>query len=327
MDYKDYYGILDVDKSANQGDIKRSYRKLARKYHPDVSKEADAEEKFKELNEAYEVLKDPEKRAAYDKLGANWQAGQEFSPPPDWDANFEFSGGGFTSGDASAFSEFFEQMFGGNHAGSGPQHGNNNNYRQPNQQSSQQPIRDCHARIMIDIEDSFNGATKTITLQRPAVDSQGRMATQPHVLNIKIPKGICQGQQIRLKGQAITSNNGQKGDLYLEVSFNPHAIYRINGRDVELDLPIAPWEAALGATIRIPTPAGVVDLKIPASATTDQRLRLKGRGLSGNTAANPGNLTAVLKIIAPPAATPHAKALYRQMQEEMRFNPRSKLGV
>ncbi|TNC81281.1 MAG: cytochrome C biogenesis protein [Oleiphilus sp.] len=316
MEYQDYYETLGVARNAAQDEIKRAYRKLARKYHPDVSKETNAEDKFKALNEAYEVLKDPEKRAAYDQLGANWQNGQEFRPPPDWDTNFEFSGGGFTQADASVFSEFFEQMFGG-HSG----------FRQQDQTTYRGPAQDHHAKIAIDLEDSIHGASRSLTLQTPYVNPQGQVRTKPHVLNVKIPKGICAGQQIRLKGQGAEGLNGAKGDLYLEVSFNPHRLYRINGRELELDVPIAPWEAALGATVKVPTPEGAVNLKVPPGASTDQRLRLRGRGIPGSGVNDSGNLTAILKIVTPPAGTDAVKTLYEQMQRDIPFNPREALGV
>lgn len=316
MQYKDYYQVLGVSRSAGQDEIKRAYRKLARKYHPDVSKEAGAEDKFKEVSEAYEVLKDPEKRAAYDQLGSNWKAGQDFRPPPNWDANFEFSGGGFTQGDASAFSDFFEQMFGG--ARDDFNFGRNEFRQAP---------RDHHAKIVIDIEDSIKGSSRTITLQRPQLDSQGKVINKPHTLEVKIPRGICAGQQIRLKNQGADGSGGRKGDLYLEVSFRPHPLYRVDGRDLEMDLPITPWEAALGTTVRVPTPDGEVDLKIPAGSTTDQRLRLRGRGIPASSSNSAGNLTAILKIVTPPASTEKHKALYQKMRDELDFNPRQKLGA
>ncbi len=316
MEYQDYYETLAVERDATQDEIKRAYRKLARKYHPDVSKEANAEDKFKALSEAYEVLKDPEKRAAYDQLGANWQNGQEFRPPPDWNTNFEFSGGGFTQADASAFSDFFDQMFGG-HSG----------FRHHGQNAYHAPAQDHHAKIAIELEDSIHGATRSLTLQTPYVSPEGQVSTKPHVLNVKIPKGICAGQQIRLRGQGAEGVNGVKGDLYLEVSFNPHRFYRINGRELELDLPIAPWEAALGATVKVPTPEGAVNLKIPPGTATDQRLRLRGRGIPGSGTNDSGNLTAILKIATPPAGTDAAKALYQQMQRDIPFNPREALGA
>ncbi|HID81727.1 MAG TPA: J domain-containing protein [Chromatiales bacterium] len=316
MDFKDYYEILGVKRDATQNEIKRAYRKLARKYHPDVSKQADAEAKFKELGEAYEVLKDPEKRAAYDQLGANWQAGQDFNPPPDWDAGFEFSGGGYTGGDAAAFSDFFESLFGQGYQTAGTSH---------RRSSFHAHGEDHHAKVLIDLEDAYKGATRTITLQRPEVDRNGHVVTKKRSLNVKIPKGIKQGQQIRLSGQGGTGvGEGKAGNLYLEVEFNPHSLYRVEGRDVYLDLPVAPWEAALGATVKVPTPDGAVDLKIPAGTTSGRKLRLKGRGIPGKP---PGDLYVIPQITLPPADNDAAKKLYQQMQQELAFNPRSKLGV
>ena len=318
MDFKDYYTIMGVERDATQDEIKRAYRKLARKYHPDVSKESDAEARFKEVGEAYEVLKDPEKRAAYDQLGANWKAGQDFNPPPDWDAGFEFSGGGYTAGDASAYSDFFESLFGREfrsaHTGGGRQrHG------------FQARGEDHHAKILIDIEDAFRGAERRITLQAPEVDAQGHVTTRKHTLNVKIPKGVRQGQKIRLAGQGSPGyGGGPAGDLYLEIEFTPHSIYRVEGRDLYLDLPVAPWEAALGATVKTPTPGGIVDLKIPAGMSGGKKMRLKGRGIPGKP---PGDIYVTPRITVPPANTDKARELYRKMEQELAFNPRSKLGV
>jgi curved DNA-binding protein len=310
MEFKDYYGIMGVARDATQDEIKRAYRKLARKYHPDVSKEADAEARFKELGEAYEVLKDPEKRAAYDQLGANWKAGQDFRPPPDWDAGFEFSGG-YQEG--SAFSDFFESLFG--RAGAG--HAGGPGFRARGE--------DHHARILIDLEDAFQGATRTITLHAPQLDAQGHVRTRERTLNVHIPRGIRQGQHIRLAGQGTPGfGGGVAGDLYLDVEFKPHRLYRVDGRDLYLDLPLAPWEAALGARVKVPTPEGIVDLTIPSASTAGRKLRLRGRGIPGKPA---GDFYVVLQIALPPADSESARQLYRTMQQELAFNPRSGLGV
>jgi len=316
MDFKDYYKIMDVERTASQDEIKRAYRKLARKYHPDVSKEADAEARFKEVGEAYEVLKDPEKRAAYDQLGANWKAGQDFNPPPDWDAGFEFSGGGFTGGDASAYSDFFESLFG-------------HDFRSAQAGRGQAGFgahgEDHHARVQIDLEDAYHGATRGITLQHPELDSSGHVTTRQRTLNVKIPRGVKQGQRIRLTGQGAPGMGaGQAGDLYLEIEFKPHGMYRVDGHDVYLDLPVTPWEAALGAAIKVPTPEGPVDLKIPKATRTGQKLRLKARGIPGKP---PGDFYVVPQITLPPADTDAAKALYRKMEQDLAYDPRSKMGV
>jgi curved DNA-binding protein len=318
MEYKDYYKILGVERSATQDEIKRSYRKLARTYHPDVNKAANAEAKFKEAGEAYEVLKDPEKRAAYDELGANWKQGQEFRPPPNWDAGFEFSGGGYSGAEASQFSDFFEQMFGGMRGGGGA--GGFAGQREFHAQG-----QDHHAKVVIDLRDAYAGAKRTITLRVPEVDAQGHVAVKDRTLNVSIPKGVREGQHIRLAGQGAPGmGKGPAGDLYLEVRFAPDPVFRVEGKDVTLDVPVAPWEAALGASIKVPTPEGPVMLKVPPGSTKGRTMRLKGRGLPGKP---PGDLHAVLKIELPPADTDKAKELYRQMEREMPFNPRAGLGV
>jgi curved DNA-binding protein len=326
MEYKDYYKIMGVERDATQDEIKRAYRKLARKYHPDVSKEANAEAQFKDLGEAYEVLKDPEKRAAYDQLGANWKAGQDFNAPPGWDAGFEFSGGGFTdaTGGDSGFSDFFESLFGrdfgrGAHAGFGGREAYGG------RQAYQARGSDHHARVLIDLEDAMNGATRSISLHVPAVDARGHVTTKERVLKVRIPKGVKQGQHIRLAGQGNPGyGEGQAGDLYLEIEFNPHSIYRVDGRDVYLDLPVTPWEAALGASVKVPTPGGAVDMKIKPGTANGSKMRLKGRGIPGSP---PGDLYVMLQISLPPASTERAKAIYRDMQKELDFNPRAALGV
>lgn len=316
MDFKDYYKIMGVERGASQDDIKRAYRKLARKYHPDVSKEADAEARFKDLGEANAVLKDPEKRAAYDELGANWKAGQEFRPPPDWDAGFEFSGGGGDGADAAAFSDFFESLFGRGFqpAGGARQEAGIHAHGE-----------DHHAKVLIDLEDAYRGASRSISLRAPELDSTGHVRTRTRTLNVKIPKGVKQGQRIRLSGQGSPGmGKGQAGDLYLEIEFNPHRLFRVEGRDIYLELPVTPWEAALGATVKAPTPDGPVDLKIPKGTTRGRKLRLQKRGIPGQP---PGDLYVEVAITLPPAESDAARELYQKMQQELAYDPRSKLGV
>lgn len=311
MEFKDYYKIMGLKRDATQDEIKRTYRKLARKYHPDVSREADAEARFKEVGEAYEVLKDPEKRAAYDQLGANWKAGQEFHPPPNWDSGFEFSGGGFTGEGLGGFSDFFEQLF-GHQAGAGQY-----TYRSHVNARGE----DHHAKVEVDIEDAFHGATRSIQLQSPELDAHGQLQLKQRTLKIKIPKGIKEGQQIRLAGQGTPGmGQGAKGDLYLEIHFKPHPLYRAEGRDLFIQLPITPWEAALGATVKAPTPAGNVDLKIPAGSNSGNKLRLKGRGIPGTP---PGDIYVTLTVITPAAKNAQDKQLYDEMASRMAFNPRT----
>lgn len=315
MEFKDYYEVMGIARDATQAEIKRAYRQLARKFHPDVSKEKDAEARFKDLGEAYEVLKDPEKRAAYDKLGANWKAGQDFQPPPDWNTGFEFSGGGFTDADAAGFSDFFESLYG---RGSGPRRGHRETFHAHGE--------DRHARIMIDLEDTYTGATRTITLQVPEAGEDGRMTVREHKLNVKIPIGIRAGQHIRLAGQGAPGHGqGNPGDLYLEVEIRPHRLYHVEDRDVHLDLPVAPWEAALGAAVKVPTPSGVIELKIPSGSAGGRKLRLKGRGIPG---ATPGDFYVVLQIAVPPADDEPARTFYGNMAGQFKsFNARRELGV
>ncbi len=313
MEYKDYYAIMGVNRDATQEEIKRAYRKLARKYHPDVSKEPDAELRFKEVGEANEVLKDPEKRAAYDQLGKNWKAQQEFRPPPDWGTGFEFHGGPAGAGSQQGFSDFFESLFG---QARSPRGGSSNFHLQG---------EDHHARILIDLEDSFHGASRSISLKVPEVTSDGHVTTRDRTLKVGIPKGIRQGQQIRLNGQGAAGMGGGKaGDLYLEVEFRPHRFYRVEGADVYMDLPLAPWEAALGASIKVPTPSGAIDLKIPQNSQAGKKLRLKGRGIP---AKPPGDLYLVLQVILPAVDNQKTREIFQRMQEEIEFNPRAKMEV
>ena len=320
MEFKDYYTTLGIERDATQDEVKRAYRKLARKFHPDINKAADAEQRFKEVGEAYEVLQDTEKRAAYDKFGQNWQAGQDFDPPPDWDNGFEFTGGGYTENDSSQFSDFFESLFGAQGAGpgAGPFAGQQRHYSGKGQ--------DLHAKISINLEDSYKGTKQSLTLQRPAVNESGHVVTQPHTLEVNIPKGVTEGQRIRLAGQGAEGmGKGKNGDLFLEIIFNKHAHFTPDKRDIMLTIPISPWEAALGATIPVPTLGGKVELTIPAGSQTGKKLRLKGRGLS--TAKQVGNQYVTLAIMVPKAETDTDTELFRSMEKQMSFNPRSNLGV
>lgn len=315
MQYKDYYQILGVNRDAAVDDIKRAYRKLARKYHPDVSKEPDAEARIKEINEAYEVLKDTEKRAAYDRLGTHWRAGDDFRPPPGWDTNFEFRSAGF--GDGGGFSDFFSTLFGGLGGMGGFEHaGARRGFRTRGE--------DHQAKILIRLEDSFEGASRTITLRVPEIDNNGRVVTRDRSLNVKIPKGITEGQRIRLTGQGTPSvTGGGAGDLYLEIGFEPHRWFRVEGKDIYLDLPVTPWEAALGATLKAPTLKGPVELTIPPNSRGGKKLRLRSRGLPGNPA---GDQYVAVTIVTPPAHTEDDRDAYRRFAEALPFDPRRELG-
>lgn len=315
MEFKDYYQILGVDRKATADEIKKAFRKQARKYHPDVSKEPDAEKKMKELNEANAVLSDPEKRAAYDNVGQRFHAGQEFRPPPDWDAGFEFSDRGFSGAESADFSDFFSELFGSRMGrGAARQRGH-----------FQSRGEDHHAKVMLDLEDAYHGASRTLTLRTPQTDARGRVSLTERALDVRIPKGVHEGQLIRLAGQGSPGlGGGQPGDLYLEVHFKPHPRYRVEGRDVYAALPIAPWEAALGASVKAPLPDGAVEVRIPEGSQSGRKLRLKGRGIPGST---PGDLYLVLEIVLPPASNPKAREIYQTMERELNFNPRRDLGV
>lgn len=315
MNYKDYYQIMGVDKNATPEEIKKAYRKLSRKYHPDVSKEKDAEERFKEIGEAYEVLRDEEKRAAYDQLGSNWKAGQGFTPPPNWQEQFHQYDDHYSAAGGEPFSDFFESLFGRG----GFQH----DMHGANRKSRGQ---DSRAKIMIDLEDAYTGTTRSISLSGQTIDEHGRVQVKERTLNVKIPKGIKAGQSIRLQKQGNPGfGGGENGDLYLEVQFNPHPLYQVDGKDVTIELPITPWEAALGEKVKVPTPAGTVDLKLPESANSGSKMRLKGRGLP---AKEPGDFYVKLKIVLPKNLSEEEKSLYKSLKEKANnFNPRAKMGV
>ena len=310
MEFKDYYRTLNVSRDATLEQIKQSYRRLARKYHPDVSKVSDAEQRFKELGDAYEVLKDPEKRAAYDRFGSEWKQGQEFKPPPDWDAGFEFSGGGFTG--AEGFSDFFETLF-GRRTGHGAARGG---FRTQGQ--------DHHAKILVSLEDAYRGASRTISLQAPQIDPSGHVHAATRNLNVRIPRGVIEGQRIRLAGQGSPGiGGGPAGDLYLEIAYEPHRWFKPDGRDLYLELPVTPWEAGLGATVTVPTPGGRVDLRLPAGSQSGQKLRLKGKGMTGKV---PGDLYVLLKIMTPKPKSDADRKLYEKMAQQMAFDPRTSMG-
>ena len=313
MEYKDYYQILGVGRDATQDQIKQAYRKLARKYHPDVSKEKDAEARFKDAGEAYEVLKDPEKRAAYDKFGANWRNGDHFEPPPNWDAGFEFRGAGYTGADASGFSDFFESLFGRDQGTGRRTH------------TLRMKGEDQHAKIVIPLAEAYHGARQTITLTRPTVDPYGHVTTSPHRLHVAIPKGIIEGQRIRLEGQGLPGYGGSPaGDLYLEIVFQQDPLFHAEKRDIHLTLPVAPWEAALGASLTVPTLGGDVQVNIPPGSQAGKKLRLKGKGLCAG--ANCGDQIVTLQIVMPEAKTEEQRQVYRAMAEKMPFNPRAGMG-
>jgi len=318
MQYKDFYKALGVDRDATADEIKRAYRKLVRKYHPDVNTgpdSADAEQKFKDIGEAYEVLSDPEKRAAYDQLGASWTEGQAFRPPPDWDAGFEFSGAGHPSDQPDQFSDLFRDLFSQRGA-----------FDRGGQAGARvhAPGQDHHAKIVVDLAEAYRGGSREFSLRKPELDAQGHITLRERAIRVTIPKGVRDGQYIRLTGQGAPGiGRGKPGDLYLEVALSAPAGFRIDGRDVYMDLPVTPWEAALGARISVDTPSGKVELQVPDHAQPGKKLRLKGRGIPGKPA---GDLYGVVKIVIAPTETARARQLYEELARESGYDPRRKSG-
>lgn len=307
MQYKDYYQILGVNRDASLADIKKAFRKLARKYHPDVSKEANAEIRMKEINEAYTVLSDIEKRAAYDQLGHGYRPGEEFHPPPNWDAGFEFSGKGFSGAEAADFGDFFAELFGrSGHMRGGPF----------DSRSFHARGEDHHAKVLLDLEDAFHGATRQFSLRVPRVDAQGRISLDTHTLNVKIPKGVYEGQIIRLAGQGAPGmGSGKAGDLLLEVHFHPHPHLRVDGNNLHMTLRVAPWEAALGAVLPVELFDGnSLKVRIPEGTQSGQQLRVRGKGIPSST---PGDLLLDIQVILPPASNAKARQLYETMAREL----------
>ena len=312
MQFKDYYKTLGVARDASAEEVKKAFRKLARKYHPDVSKEKDAEARMKEINEANAVLSDPEKRAAYDQLGSGYRPGQEFRPPPGWDAPFEYSSRGVPPGEEADFSDFFSEIFGRMHGAGG--------------RGARRPGRgeDHNARVLLDVEDAFGGVSRQVSLRVPSLDSSGRVAYRERTLNVKIPKGVCAGQVIRLAGQGAPGAGGAPaGDLLLEVEFRPHPRLRVDGRDLLLTVPVSPWEAALGAVVPVDLPGGQVRVRVPEGSQGGGQLRLRGKGIPGDP---PGDALLDLRVVLPPADTPRARELYESMARDLAFDPRDPAG-
>ena len=306
MKYKDYYAILGVDRGASAEDIKKAYRRLARKYHPDVSKEPNAEEKFKEMAEAYETLKDPEKRAAYDQLG-RYTPGQDFRPPPGWEQQFAGAHGAFEDIDlADLFAGIMGRQGGSGRGarafGSG---------------------RDYEAAVRLTFDQAFHGTEIELELATLEFDEKGEARRVPRRIKVRIPKGVADGEQLRIPGKGGKGpEGGRDGDLYLDIAVEPHPLYRVSGRDIYIDLPLAPWEAVLGIQVQLPTPAGAVSLKVPPGTRAGQQLRLTGRGLA-RANAPAGNLYAIVQIVVPSVVDEPERALYRQLAEKSTFNPRA----
>jgi curved DNA-binding protein len=316
LEFKDYYETLGVPRDADADQIKKAYRRLARKYHPDVSKEPNAELRMKEINEANAVLSDPEKRAAYDAVGRGHAAGEEFHPPPNWDAGFEFSGQGFSDAEAADFSDFFAELFG--RMGSAR--------RGPGAARQRGRGEDHHAKILLDIEDAWRGGQHRLSLRVPKVDDRGRVTLETRTLDVQIPAGVREGQLIRLAGQGSPGGgHGPPGDLYLEVHFKPHPRFHLDGRDLVMELPVTPWEAALGAVVPVQLPDGKsLKIRIPPGAQTGGQLTARGKGLPGDPS---GDLVLNLRVVLPPADTPRAKELYESMARDLHFDPRAARGA
>ena len=342
MEFKDYYKTLGISPTANADEVKKAYRKLARKYHPDVSKEPDAVARMTALNEANAVLSDPEKRAAYDRLAQepHAQPGQAFRPPPHWDAGFEFSDGAGNhnaqghGGAPDDYSDFFEQLFGRAakaRAGAGRARGGPSAFDRESGNEGAQPhaVRgtDHHARIELDLTDAYQGAERALTLQSAHQGDNGSLERDERSLQVKIPQGVREGQLIRLAGQGSPGWGGAPaGDLFLEVLFKPDPRWRAEGRDVYQPLMVSPWEAALGASVEVSTPGGaVMEVTVPAGWKAGRKLRLKGRGIPGKPA---GDLYLELHIALPPAADDTSRAAYASLAQAFaHFNPRAPQGA
>jgi len=308
VQFKDYYQVLGVARDATADAIKKAYRQLARKFHPDVSKEADAAARMSEVNEAYAVLSDAERRAAYDAVGQGRRQGEPFTPPPDWDAGFEYSGRGFEHVDGGDYSDFFAELFGRSRPGAARHAGAGAAFEMRGQ--------DHHAKIVLDLEDAWHGATRQVTLRSPQADAQGRVSLQARTLDVKIPAGVRPGQLIRLAGQGGAGHGGAAaGDLFLEVHFKPHPRFRVDGAHLVADLPVAPWEAALGAVVPVALPDGsTLKVRVPAGAQSGRSLSVRGKGLPG---ATPGDLELSVRVVLPSGLDPRARRLYEQMAAEL----------
>jgi curved DNA-binding protein len=318
MKYQDYYKILGVKRDASQEEIKKAYRRLARKYHPDVSKEKNAEERFKEIGEAYEVLKDPEKRAAYDDLGRH-QAGQEFRPPPGWERQHAH---GQTYSTSEGFSgvdlgDLFSDLFGMGGARTGSTRGRGGGFTAAGQ--------DYELGVEISLDEAYRGAARNLEVEVPETDVQGRVRRVPKTIKLRIPKGATEGQKLRVPGKGGQGlGGGANGDLYLTISLAPHPYFKPSGHDLYLEVPLAPWEAALGCEVEVPTMAGRVRLKVQGGARAGQKLRLAGRGLP-KPGGGQGDFYALLQIVTPPSLSTEQKQLFEQLAAVSEFKPRAEL--
>lgn len=342
VEYKDYYKLLGVSKTAAREEISKAFKKLARKHHPDLNpNDPEAEKKFKEINEAYEVLKDPEKRKLYDSLGPNWQHGQNFQRPSGFEGGggYHFTGGG-QQFDAGAFSDFFETLFGGAGGGGGGRSrytrgggggfgdlggggfGGFNNFGGGGYTPGPARGSDANATLELTLEEAYKGGAKAITLQEQTIGPDGSPRLGTKTLNVNIPAGVREGGKIRLSGQGNPGRSGGKaGDLYLKIKILPHPLFKLEEANIILDLPLTPWEAALGAKVRVPTLDGAVEMNIPAGSSSGRKLRLGGKGLGGR--GKRGDQLVRLMIQVPPQVTEAQRALWEQLAAASDFNPRS----
>ncbi|MCC7549104.1 MAG: DnaJ domain-containing protein [Burkholderiales bacterium] len=318
MKYKDYYQTLGVERDASEDAIKKAYRKLARKYHPDVSKEKNAEEKFKEVGEAYEVLQDPEKRAAYDQMGA-YQPGQDFRPPPGWGERFGASDGFGAQGGFEDLNDLdlFDILAGLGGRGA---------FRGSRAQAGATPGRDAEVAVTVGVEDLLHGAEIEIPLNFTQIQPDGRLQRVTRTTKVRIPKGASDGQRLRVPGKGAPGQGGPAGDLYIDIRLRPHELFKVTGHDLYLEVPVAPWEAALGASVDIPTLTGKVALKVPPGSRAGQKLRVRGRGLPRPKSEERGDLYAVLQVVTPSSMSEQEKDLYRELARVSSFNPRGHFG-
>ncbi len=334
--FRDYYETLGVQRSASPEEVQAAYRKLARKFHPDVNKSRDAEEKFKQINEAYEVLKDPEKRRRYDALGDGWRTGEDFRPPPGWDFGFGGAGGhtgsggpgggfAFDFGDLGrGFSDFFEQLFGGARSGGSGGFGGGG-FGGPFGGFGRESVRetdtgqDTHAEVTIPLEDACRGGRRMVTLESREPGPNGTERRTSRTFEVTIPAGITDGKRLRLRGQGEAGYGG-RGDLYITVHIAAHPVFRVKDRDLEVDVPVTPWEAALGAEVEVPTVEGRARVRIPAGIRSSQRIRIKGRGLGSG--AERGDLYAAIRIEVPRRLSQRERELFEELSRQSQFNPR-----
>jgi curved DNA-binding protein len=328
--FQDYYKTLGVSRTASQDEISKAYRKLARKFHPDVNKDPNAEEKFKQIGEAYAVLKDPETRRRYDQLGADWRSGQDFTPPPGWqNVHFDFGGGGpgaagfdFGEHDAGGFSEFFRSIFGGGRGGV------RTGFRTAGRGSTVQPQwaargQDHEAEITVTLDDAYHGAKKRVAFEVTETDARGQLKQSTKSYEVTIPKGITDGGRIRLAGQGGKAMGAAKaGDLYLRVRIAPHPVFRMRDHDLECDLPVTPWEAALGSKVMVPTLDGPVTMTLPPGTSSGKRMRLRGKGLPRRGSNENGDLYAEVKIVVPETLPKKERELFEELSKVSKFNPR-----